>query len=410
MHPNTWRWLVAATVALIALGCVLHISPPAQTDPTSNQVSPTQTDTIDDAVEPPDTAAKRAALAAQRTTTVSKQEVLEALVENVLVPQQEAAAHALGDFAAITRMLCDLPSDANLLAARRAWREARAPWMRLQGATFGPVEDRRSRIRLDWFPVDPERIEKTLAKRETISAHEVREFLSSTQQGLGALEYALFADDATLLADLARDDSLRCDYIVALAAVAAEEMGGVVQEWTEGGNGGSSYADAFTGAAPVSLFHDAAVDELVRTAVFLLRNLADMQLGAGVGVDGDDPDPEAIPGGSAGNSTADLRNQILGLCDIYLGSADPDTEHPGLWSLVAPLSEDVDQAVRDGFIRTLEAIDAIDGSLQEAAAADPAGVQLVHDELKSLQRSWSIDIVSLLGVSVGFSDTDGDSG
>lgn len=410
MHPNTWRWLVAATVALIALGCVLHIPPPAQTDTTSDQASPTQTETTDDAVEQPDTAAKRAALAAQRTTTVSKQEVLEALVENVLVPQQEAAAHALGDFAATTRVLCDLPSDANLLAARRAWREARAPWMRLQGATFGPVEDRRSRIRLDWFPVDPERIEKTLAKRETISAHEVREFLSSTQQGLGALEYALFADDATLLADLARDDSLRCDYIVALAEVAAEEMGGVVQEWTEGVDGGSSYADAFTGAAPVSLFHDAAVDELVRTAVFLLRNLADMQLGAGVGVDGDDPDPEAIPGGSAENSTADLRNQILGMCDIYLGSADPDSEMPGLWSLITPLSEDVDQAVRAGFVRTLEAIDAIDGSLQEAAAADPAGVQLVYDELKSLQRSWSIDIVSLLGVSVGFSDTDGDSG
>ena len=409
MHVHTWRWLVAATAVLIALGCVMDIPTATQTD---TAVEPTDTPVkqAEPAVDKTDTSAKRAALADKRTATVSKQEVLGALVENVLIPQQEAASLAFGNFAETVRTLCDAPSQDTLQGARQDWREARAAWMRLQGATFGPVEDRRSRIRVDWFPVDPERIEKTLTKRETISAHEVREFLSSTQQGLGALEYVLFEDDTPLLADLARADSLRCDYLVALAEVAADEMGGVVQEWTEGVAGNSSYADVFTGTAPVSLHRDAAVDELVRTAVFLLRRLADMQLGAGLGIDGADPDPEAVPGGSARGSTADLRNQILGLCDIYLGSADPDAEVPGLGSLIGPLSEEVDQAVRNGFIRTLEAIDAIDGPLQEAAAADPTGAQHVYDELKALQRSWNTDIVSLLGVSVGFSDTDGDSG
>lgn len=416
MHTHTWRWLVVAFAVLIALGCVMDIPAATQTDtaaePTNTPVEQAEpvVEQTEPAVEKPDTAAKRAALTIRGTATASKQEVLEALVENVLIPQQEAASLAFGNFAETARRLCDEPSPDNLLAARQDWRAARAAWMRLQGATFGPVEDRRSRMRIDWFPVDPERIEKTLAKRETISAHEVREFLSSTQQGLGALEYVLFADDTPLLADLARADSLRCDYLAALTEVAADETGGVVQAWTEGVDGEAAYAAVFTGGAPVSLHRDAAVDELVRTAVFLLRRLADMQLGAGLGVDGTDPDPEAVPGGAAGGSTADLRNQILGLCDIYLGSADPEVEAPGLGSLIAPLSEEVDQAVRDGFVRTLEALDAIDGPLLEAAAADPAGVQRVHDELKALQRSWNTDIVSLLGVSVGFSDTDGDSG
>lgn len=409
MHLHIRRWLVAATAVLIVLGCVMHIPAATQTD-TAVEPTDTPVEQAEPAVDKADTSAKRAALAGTRTATASKQEVLEALVENVLIPQQEAASLAFGNLAETTRNLCDEPSQDNLQAARQDWREARAAWMRLQGATFGPVEDHRARMRVDWFPVDPERIEKTLAKRETISALEVREFLSSTQQGLGALEYALFEDDATLLDDLARADSLRCDYIVALAEVAADEMTGVVLAWTEGVDSGASYADAFTGNAPVSLHSDAAVDELVRTAVFLLRRLADMQLGAGLGVDGADPDPEAIPGGAAAGSTSDLRHQILGLCDIYLGSSDPDAEVPGLWSLIAPLSEEADQAVRAGFVRTLEAIDAIDGPLQEAVAADPQGVQRIYEDLKTLQRSWNTDIVSLLGVSVGFSDTDGDSG
>ena len=367
MHLHTWRWFAAVTVVLVALGC-------------------------------------------GRTDTTSKQEVLEALTEHVLVPQHEATAAALNSLAADTRTLCEQPSSDSLQATRRAWRDARARWMRMQASTFGPAEDRRARMRVDWFPVDPERIEKTLATRGTISANEVREFLSSTQQGLGAMEHVLFQDDEALLAELTRDGSLRCGYLKALAEVAASELDAVLQAWIGGVDGGAPYADAFTGAAPVSLLDDAAVDELVRTSVFLLRRLADMQLGPGMGVDGVDPDPAALPGGAAGNSTADLRNQVLGIRDIYLGVAEANGEVPGLGSLVAPLSEEVDQAVRDSFIRTLEAIDAIEGSLQEALAMNPTGARRVYDELKALQRSWNTDIVSLLGVSVGFSDTDGDSG
>ena len=74
---------------------------------------------------------------------------------------------------------------------------------------FGPVMDRRSRILVDWSPVDPERIEATLAKRESVSANDVREFFGSTQRGLGAIEYVIFGKDSAVLESLDEPGGIR---------------------------------------------------------------------------------------------------------------------------------------------------------------------------------------------------------
>ena len=56
-----------------------------------------------------------------------------------------------------------------------------------------------------------------------------------------------------------------------------------------------------------------------------------------------------------------------------------------------------------------DAVEAFDGSLESAIVSDPAVVRAVYDSFKELQRVLNTEVVSLLGVSVGFSDTDGDS-
>ena len=56
-----------------------------------------------------------------------------------------------------------------------------------------------------------------------------------------------------------------------------------------------------------------------------------------------------------------------------------------------------------------DAVEAFGGSLELAIVADPAVVRAVYDSFKELQRVLNTEVVSLLGVSVGFSDTDGDS-
>ena len=65
--------------------------------------------------------------------------------------------------------------------------------------------------------------------------------------------------------------------------------------------------------------------------------------------------------------------------------------------------------MRGHFEAVLQAIGGLDGSLRAAVVEQPRQVRAVYDRLDELRRTLDTEVVSLLGVSVGFSDTDGDS-
>ena len=60
--------------------------------------------------------------------------VLISLTDSIIVPGYEALAEEARDLRQALEDLCVRPSDAALIEARQAWREARAPWMRSEAA------------------------------------------------------------------------------------------------------------------------------------------------------------------------------------------------------------------------------------------------------------------------------------
>lgn len=141
-------------------------------------------------------------IACSGESLASRQDVLASVTDELIVPRFQAVAVKMGEMRDALDTLCANPNPGNLVVARTAWRDARAPWLRSQAMWFGPVMDRRSRTLVDWSPIDPERIEATLAKRESVSSADAREFLGSTQRGLGAIEYVIFGQDAPALSSL----------------------------------------------------------------------------------------------------------------------------------------------------------------------------------------------------------------
>ena len=323
-------------------------------------------------------------------------EVLASITDDVMVPSYEALASETAEFRDALNALCAAPSEAALSDAQEAWRGAREAWARSEASGVGPVLDRRSTGVIAWAIVQPERIDTLLASDSAITADFVRSNISSTQRGLGGIEYVLFEEDAVLAAN-----SRRCSYLTSAASVMADESAALRDDWTAGG---SPYKDYFTGRADEPLETSEAVAEVVRTQVFLIRTIVDMRLAGALGLRGD-ADPTAIPGGAGLNALADLRNQVLGMRDVYEGVG----EGHGVSDLIVPLSEDADERVRGGFEASLAAIDAVDGPLREATAANSAQAVAVYETLMGLQDTISTEVVSLLGVSVGFSDADGDS-
>ena len=333
-------------------------------------------------------------------------DVLVSLTDKTIIPGYQAVATEAAGLEAALEGLCSMPSEQALSEARQSWRDLREPWMRSRAVHFGPVMDRRSMRLVDWFPADPDAIEALMEGSPTITMDQVQNNLASTQRGLGAIEHLLFSDDA--LERMAQDGSPRCDYLTALGRVVSMETEAVLAAWTTGSSGQPAYGDFLTGRSDASLLSGQAVAEVVRTQVFLLRAIVDMRLASALGIleEGSGPDPSAIPGGAGYNGLADLRQEILGMRDVYLG---PDQDDLGISALVRDLSEDTDDRVRSLFDYALERIEAIEGPLKVAVLERRRGVELAYIALADLQAVLNTEVVSLLGVSVDFSDADGDS-
>ena len=332
-------------------------------------------------------------------------DVLVSLTDSVISPGYVAAASAAGEMRRAIDGLCAAPSDDALNAARQAWRGAREPWLRTEAAWFGPVMDRRSVGLVDWPEVDPERIEAMLVNAPATTEDDVRNRLASTQRGFGAIEYLLFAPDA--LARLSDSSTPRCAYLTALGVAVASEIGAVAASWTQGLDGDPPYADFFNGRASSSLLTGQAVAELVRTQVFLVRTLVGLRLAPALGLREAGQDLTTIPGGAAQNALEDLRNEVMGMRAVYEGAGGDDAL--GVSDLVSELSTDTDERMRGHFADALAAIDAGDVPLRQAASEKSEAALAVYDRLRELQQTLNTEVVSLLGVSVGFSDTDGDS-
>lgn len=330
-------------------------------------------------------------------------EVVASLTDEVVVPTYESIVPAMVQLDQDAQALCNAPGASSLDAVRQSWSNARALWVSSEAMWFGPFMDRRSKRLVDWSPTDVMGIDALLAEGRVLTGFEVREILASNLRGFGAIEYLLFRDDS--LASPNRADS-HCTYLTGLTEVVRDETGAVLSEWTEGVEGGVAYRDYFTDNAPISILSEAAVAEVVRTQVFLIRAIVDMQLAAAMGLRGDAPDLTAIPGTAADNGLQDLRGRILGMQALYEGSGE---EGMGISELVHPLSEETDLRLRDQFAAAIAAIDAVEGPLRAAIQERPDQVRNLHESLQNLQVTISTEVVGLLGVSVGFSDTDGDS-
>ena len=112
------------------------------------------------------------------------------------------AAESKDSFKALTKSvdaLCAGPGGASLETARTAWREARDSWMKTEAFRFGPAMDRRSAPLVDWWPVSVERIDGVVSGGEPVTTETVRQFMPSTQRGMGAMEHLLFGDGSDAL-------------------------------------------------------------------------------------------------------------------------------------------------------------------------------------------------------------------
>ena len=333
----------------------------------------------------------------------SDKDVLVSLTDRVIVPAYQDVARDAAGFNGSVMALCSAPSHGTLQAARASWLKARASWMRSEAMWFGPVMDRRSTRLLDWSPTDVAGIDEALAAGAAPTAEQAREVLASDRRGFGAMEHILFGSDE--LAD-PTNGKIACAYLTSLSAVVQEETVGILDDWVEGEEGSGGYAGYFSDRTEVSVLPSAAIADVVRIQYFLIRDMVDMRLAGAMGLRQDPPDPTLVPGNAADNGLQDIRNELAGMRAIYEGVGEDGV---GLGGLVSQLSEETDAKLKRQFDAAIAAADSVSGSFHYALAQRSPPAQALYERLADVQQTIGTEVVSLLGVSIGFTDTDGDS-
>ena len=322
----------------------------------------------------------------------SREDVLRDLATDEIVPLYGDLAFSTARLESATGELCEAGDAAALTDARAALVDARRAWSRSEPAWVGPAMERRSWAVIDW-PIAAEEIEELLADESAeLDIERIGKSIGADQRGLGALEY--------LLGDPSQTPGLtdrRCAYMTAVAEVIATEADLLLGDWTIGFEDGKPYTEQLADAGTTAL------DRLINDSLFLLEDVTDRELGAALGVMGRDADIDEILEGPAGLGASDIEQHLLGLRAVLLGSS-------GDAGLAPLLSGEIANRLDDQLRIAEEAVRSIDSPLRIAVVTDPDAVHALRDAVKEIQKTVATEVVSHLGVTIGFSDADGDTG
>lgn len=325
-----------------------------------------------------------------RGAAVDVPAALDAIATEIIVPAYERLGDELADLDSAVTALCATPSVDALDDARDAWRRSIGAWQETRAVGVGPAMDARLMSDLA-FPARAGNIETSLSGPDPVDRAAIAE-RGAAVRGLYALEVALFdpPSDTLVTAEGAR----RCTYAASVASLSAEAATPVVQAWADGSAAERLVAGLDGGPRSSS---SALVNEISRRLQEIdQRGLRDVAASETI---------EDVPEGRLDGPAA---HRLAGLRALAAGVAAAIGERSA--GIVALIPDD------DGLARRLLAardrMDETMAVLPDSIAAsfdDRDAVAEAADAVADLQVLVSTELAAELGVTISFSDSDGDA-
>jgi predicted lipoprotein len=322
-------------------------------------------------------------------------EVVAALTDDALLPMLATASESTASLAEELEAFCGQPSPDGLDSLRAIWGEAQRSWKMVELVIyFGPAEMLRTLSMVHYLPVSQDGIDELLASDTVIDIDYIENRAASTQRGLGTIEFVLFGDPG------ADSQPRACALALAAAVVAADRTSELEGAWVVGQNG-EAYAEEFVSEMDVL----DSMAEVVGAIVETFRRLSSRELGPALGITSAEPDLSALTEGRSGAGAAAYLAQVEGIDTVLRAGGDTS-----LLNLIRARSPEVADHIESSLTLLKESLEAIDTPLVEMAQQRPEELTVVYELLAELHVLFEADVVSVLGITLGFSDTDGDGG
>ena len=333
-----------------------------------------------------------------------REAMLGAVADTVIVPAHLELVAATEELDAAARRFAASPGPESLAALRSHWLSAMLAWKGVELYDFpglllihNAIERRPARIPF---------IEEVIAGADADDLGEMDgafvESLGSTTKGLAAIEYLIFpAGEEPPALDRFADPARRA-FLTALTANLATKAAELHRHWTPEG---TDYARSFRENDSEGADIQGSVSLLANEMIALLEMVMRTRLGVPMGdaTDGE-PRPAEVESARTGESLALMSASLASIRETFEAGVDDYVDFLDR----SPADRGLAQAIRNQFGAVERALSAIPGPLGRAVTESPAEVALTFEAMRVLLVLVKTDMAALLGITVTFSDNDGD--
>lgn len=337
---------------------------------------------------------------AQAQDTFERRAMLENLTQNVILLAHAELVEAVEGLEQAAQTFVADPSALTLDVAQAAWGEVGTAWAGVELYALGPLDITVLHNQINKPIITPTLIDEYLesgeVNAETLAAQ------GSTVKGITAAEYLLLSPDGDEAVLAAFEETQRTDYLIALSEVLRKSAQDLYTYWSPEGE---NYAATFSAADEAGGSTKGSINMLVNEMIVVLEEVARMKLAAPLGLsDGEVADPSKVEAPLSETSLRRIRANLKSVEQAFTGG-----DGLGLDDYLEFLGAEVQATlVEQRLAEALNALDAIEEPLETAVTTQPDTVQALYDAVQALLVATSVDAANQLGITVTFSDADGD--
>ena len=293
------------------------------------------------------------------------------------------------------------PTSNTLTAAQTAFAALAQSWGSSAPFSFGPMNDNLILANVDTWPANPAKIEAA------INAQSNALNVGADTKGLKGLEYLLFDTNGNV-AVLARYTGSGAANRTAFLNSVVQDLTAQVTTLQSKWKGG--YLNAFENAKGNDV--SSSTGQLVNAIALYLDEVKNMKIGnpigMGVKVNDNQSHPDLIEYKLAEQSLPVIKADVQAMKAAFDGGTGQGLDDLLNYTKAQKNGTNLSAVVDNQFDDVISKINLVNSPYATATSTQKQQLQNVFSSLKTLIAYFKVDVANNLGVTITFSDTDGD--
>ncbi|MBC5774404.1 imelysin family protein [Pontibacter sp. KCTC 32443] len=327
--------------------------------------------------------------------------------DNLIVPGYQRFTVVTNEMKAAVDAFVAAPTAATLNTARQKYQQAYLTWQELSPYEFGPADEQMLRSNLNVFPTSATQIESNI----TAGTYDLQASANLVAKGFPALDYLLYgqATEADVVAQYttATNVANRKKYLQDITNLVVQHAQNTYNAWTT-----QNYSTTFKQSEGTAV--GSAIGNLVNQLNSDIDITKRYKLGIPAGkFTAGTARPTEAEAYYSGTSLELLLQNLRAEKAIFLGMSADGTNGIGLDDYLNHVNAKKDNmllsdAIEQQFNLAIAAAEAVNAPIKDAVTTNQAAVNKVYDELQKLIVLTKTDMPSKLGVTISYTDNDGD--